>query len=113
MRSLATTLVAAGALGLASLASATPAQAQYWHRCWNCGGGVAAGVIGGTILGLGVGSALAAPPYQGPGTLAPYQYGPGPGPYAAPRAAYACHYERYRDYDEEGYPIFVRRRVCD
>jgi hypothetical protein len=74
MKSLATTLVAAGAVGLASLASIAPAQAQYWHRCWNCGGGaVAAGVIGGTILGLGVGSALAAPPYQGPGTLAPYQ----------------------------------------
>src|SRR5579859_6741055 len=92
MKSLATTLVAAGVLGIASLASTAPAQAQYWHRCWNCGGGVAAGVIGGTLLGLGVGSALAAPPYQGPGTLAPYQYGPGPvGPVApvAPAPGYA------------------------
>jgi hypothetical protein len=121
MKSLATTLVAAGALGIASLASTAPAQAQYWHRCWNCGGGVAAGVIGGTLLGLGVGSALAAPPYQGPGTLAPYQDGPapyyayGPGPYYAPppQAAYACHYERFRDYDAYGYPIVVRRRVCE
>jgi len=112
MRHLATTLVAAGALGVVSLASATPAQAQYWHRCWNCGGGVAAGVIGGTILGLGLGSALAAPPYQGPGTLAPYQYGPGPY-YAGPPVAYACHYERFHDYDAYGYPIIVRRRVCD
>jgi hypothetical protein len=94
---------------MASIASTTPAEAQYWHRCWNCGGGVAAGVIGGTILGLGVGSALAAPPYQGPGTLAPYQYGP----YGPPPVAYACHYQRFRDYDEDGYPIVVRRRVCD
>jgi hypothetical protein len=110
MRTLATTLVAAGALGFASLASTAPAQAQYYHRCWNCGGGdVAAGVVGGTILGLGLGSALAAPPYQGPGTLAPYQ------PYyaAPPPVAYACHYERVRDYDAYGYPIIVRRRVCD
>lgn len=130
MKSLATTLVAASALGIASLVSAAPAQAQYWHRCWNCGGAaVAAGVIGGTILGLGVGSALAAPPYQGPGTLAPYQdgpgpvapapgyaYRPGPAPYYAPSgpppAAYACHYERFHEYDAYGYPIVVRRRVC-
>ena len=92
MRTLATTLVAAGALGFASLASTAPAQAQYYHRCWNCGGGdVAAGVVGGTILGLGLGSALAAPP----------------------PVAYACHYERMRDYDAYGYPIIVRRRVCD
>ncbi len=111
MRSLATTLVAAGALGVASLVSAAPAEAQYWHRCWNCGGDVAAGVIGGTILGLGLGSALAAPPYQGPGTVAPYQYAPAP--YAGPPVAYACHYERFRDYDAYGYPIVVRRRVCD
>jgi hypothetical protein len=122
MRSLATTLVAAGALGIASLASTAPAEAQYWHRCWNCGAGVAAGIVGGTILGLGVGSALATPPYQGPGTLAPYQYGPGPGAYAGPApgayagpppAPYACHYVRFRDYDPDGYPIIVRRRVCD
>jgi hypothetical protein len=127
MKSFATTLVAAGVLGVASLASTAPAEAQYWHRCWNCGGGVAAGVIGGTLLGLGVGSVLATPPYQGPGTLAPYQYGPGPyaygpAPYAygpapyytaPPAAAYACHYERFHDYDAYGYPIVVRRRVCD
>ena len=127
MKSLATTLVAAGALGVASLASTAPAEAQYWHRCWNCGGAVAAGVIGGTLLGLGIGSALAAPPYQGPGTLAPYQYGPAPYPvygpapvyaapapvYAEPPRAYACHYERFNDYDAYGYPIVVRRRVCD
>ena len=115
MRTLATTLVAAGALGFASLASTAPAQAQYYHRCWNCGGGdVAAGVVGGTILGLGLGSALAAPPYQGPGTLAPYQPYAAPPVYAAPPpVAYACHYERMRDYDAYGYPIIVRRRVCD
>ena len=107
MRTLATTLVAAGALGIASLASIAPAQAQY--RCWNCGGAAAAGVVGGTILGLGLGSALAAPPYQGPGTLAPYQpYYAGP-----PPVAYACHYERVRDYDAYGRPIIVRQRVCD
>ena len=113
MRSLATTLVAAGALGVASLASSAPAEAQYWHRCWNCGAGVAAGVVGGTILGLGLGSALATPPYQGPGTLAPYQYGPGPYYAGPPPAAYVCHYVRMREYDEDGYPIWVRRRVCD
>ena len=133
MKGLATSFVAAGALGIASLAPTSPAQAQYWHRCWNCGAGVAAGVIGGTLLGLGIGSALAAPPYRGPGTLAPYQdapvgYEPGPyapDPYAAaphgpapyyeapPAVAYACHYVRFRDYDAYGYPIIVRRRVCE
>jgi hypothetical protein len=113
MRKLATTLVVAGALGVASLAAITPAEAQ-WRRCWNCGGGgVAAGVVGGTILGLGIGSALAAPPYQGPGTLAPYQYGPGPYYGGPPPVAYACHYERVRDYDSWGNPIIVRQRVCD
>ena len=50
MRSLATTLVAAGALGIASLASTAPAEAQYWHRCWNCGAGVAAGIVGSAIV---------------------------------------------------------------
>jgi hypothetical protein len=119
MKTLVTTLVAAAALGGASLASISPAQAQYWGRCWGgCGGAVAAGVVGGSILGLGVGSALAAPPYQGPGTLAPYQYGPapyGPAPYYAgpPPVAYACHYVRVRDYDAYGRPIIVRQRVCD
>ncbi|MFI5012255.1 MAG: hypothetical protein ACHQAY_07910 [Hyphomicrobiales bacterium] len=116
MKSLATTLVAAGALGVASLAATTPADAQ-WRRCWGCGGGgVAAGVAAGTILGLGVGSALAAPSYQGPGTVAPYQpYGYGPAPYYAgpPPVAYACHNERVRDYDAYGNPIIVRQRVCD
>jgi hypothetical protein len=114
MRNLATTLVAAGALGVASLASTAPAQAQYWHNCWNCGGAVAAGVVGGTLLGLGVGSALAAPPYQGPGTLAPYQPYPPPAYYAGPPpVAYACHYERVRDFDAYGNPIIMRQRVCD
>jgi hypothetical protein len=114
MRTLATTLVAAGALGVASLASTAPAQAQYWHNCWNCGGAVAAGVIGGTVLGLGVGSALAAPPYQGPGTLAPYQPYPPAAYYAGPPpVAYACHFVRVRDYDAYGRPIIVRQRVCD
>jgi hypothetical protein len=116
MKTLATTLVAAGALAVASFAATTPADAQ-WRRCWNCGGGaVAAGIVGGTLLGLGAGAALAAPPYQGPGTLAPYQpYGYAPAPYYAgpPPVAYACHYVRVRDYDAYGYPIWVRQRVCD
>ena len=110
MKTLATTLIAAGVVGAAALASAAPAQAQYWHHCYGCGGGgVAAGVAAGTILGLGAGAALAAPPYQGPGTLAPYQpYYAGP-----PPVAYACHYVRVRDYDAWGNPIIVRQRVCD
>ena len=69
-------------------------------------------MIGGTILGsrrrLGARRPAA---IKGPARVAPYQYGPGP--YAGPPVAYACHYERFRDYDAYGYPIIVRRRVCD
>ena len=115
MKILATTLIAAGALGVASIAATSPAQAQYYryHDGWR-GPGIAGAIVGGTILGLGAGAALSAPPYQGPGTLAPYQDGPYRPYYAGPPpAAYECHYVRARDYDSWGNPIWVRQRVCD
>jgi hypothetical protein len=111
MKTLATTLIAAGALGVASLAGSSPAQAQYWRYHHGWGDPVPGAVLGGAILGLGAGALLSTPPYQGPGTLAPYQ----PGPYYAgpPPAAYECHFVRARAYDEWGNPIWVRQRVCD
>jgi hypothetical protein len=77
-------------------------------RCRGCGWGIAAGVLGGAL----VGSAIANNYYYGPGPYyggpGPYYYG-GPGPYyAAPAPAYydappgdAVAYcaRRYRSYD--------------
>jgi len=69
-------LVAAAGIGLGSLATPAPANAQ----CYGCA--VGAGVIGGLAVGAIVGSAIANSPPPG-------YYGPPPGYYPpAPPAAY-------------------------
>ncbi len=81
-------LVAAGAIGLASLAAPVPASAG----CYGCA--VGAGVIGGLAAGAIIGSAIAnspppppPPPYYGP---PPAAYGPPPpGAYGPPGPGYA------------------------
>ena len=74
--------------------SSTPAQAQ-WRRGWGHGGwGPGPGaVVGGALLGLGVGTLLAAPYYRPPVVYAPPPAYYPPPPYAyAPPAYYATPY---------------------
>jgi hypothetical protein len=102
------TLMAAAAvatLAISSIAAPAPAHAQR-----GLGAGIAAGVIGGAI----VGGALAAPRYYGPGYG---YYGPGYGYYggpayvAAPAYDPGCYWQRQRFWD--GYGWRIRRvRVC-
>jgi hypothetical protein len=75
----------------------TPAQAQ---RGW--GAGVAAGLIGGAIVG---GAIAASRPY-------PYYYGPPPGYVGGPVPAPGCYWQQQRYWD--GYAWNVRPvQVCD
>ena len=97
-------LKAALALGLAAsvmTAAAMPAQA-------GDGGAIAAGIIGGTALGIMAGAAAAgaAPPPPPPG-----YYAPGPAYYApGPR----CWYERRRVWDPDGDEYIIRPvRICN
>lgn len=92
-------MAAAAALMLAGVTVASPQPAE--ARCHGCG--VAAGVIGGLAAGALIGSAIAAPPYYGPG----YYYGPGPA-YYGPH----CWWERQRVWDGWGWRV-RRVRVCD
>lgn len=97
-----TTGAAALALGLAVAAVSTPAEAQ-WRRGYRggWGPGIAAGVVGGALLG----SALAARPYYGGAYYDPY--------YAAPVYG-GCWRERRPVYDRwgnfRGYRLI---RVCN
>lgn len=73
-------LAAASAIGLATLAGPSPANAG----CYGCA--VGAGVVGGLAAGAIIGSAIAnspppPPPYYGP---PPAAYGPPPGAYGPP-----------------------------
>jgi hypothetical protein len=101
MRKTLMALAAVATLAVSAVAAPAPAHAQRGF-----GAGLAAGVIGGAI----VGGALAAPRYYGPGG---YYYGPGYGYYGGP--AYVaddyCYWQRQRFWD--GYGWRVRRvRVC-
>ncbi|HUC50605.1 MAG TPA: hypothetical protein VMA30_14580 [Xanthobacteraceae bacterium] len=80
-------LAAASAIGLATLAGPSPANAG----CYGCA--VGAGVVGGLAAGAIIGSAIAnspppppPPPYYGP---PPAAYGPPPGAYGPPPPGYA------------------------
>lgn len=73
------TVLAASALVATLSASVTPAEAQ-WRRGHHYGGAV----VGGALLGLGVGTLLAAPYYARP----PVVYAPPPA-YYPPAYAYA------------------------
>jgi hypothetical protein len=101
------TLMAFAAVAALALATASPANA--WRGGW--GPGLAAGLIGGAI----VGGAIASSPYgygDGPG------YYDGPGPYYGGGPAYVadpgyggCYWQRQRFWD--GYNWRIRRvRVC-
>jgi hypothetical protein len=89
------------AAGGSTISNSAPANVET-VRCRGCGWGIAAGVLGGAL----VGSAIANNYYYGPG---PYYYGP-PGPYyygppapayydAPPGDAVAYCARRYRSYD--------------
>lgn len=93
-RSVATVL-AASALVATMAASVSPAQAE-WHRGYYGYGGGA--FVGGALLGLGVGSLLAAPYYAPP----PVVYAPPPAYYPAP-AYYPPPYAYARPYP---YPYY-------
>jgi len=100
MRKTLMALAAVATLAVSAVAAPAPAHAQRGF-----GAGLAAGVIGGAI----VGGALAAPRYYAPG----YYYGPGYGYYGGP--AYVaddyCYWQRQRFWD--GYGWRIRRvRVC-
>jgi hypothetical protein len=100
MRKTLMALAAIATLAVSAVAAPPPAHAQRGF-----GAGLAAGVIGGAI----VGGALAAPRYYAPG----YYYGPGYGYYGGP--AYVsddyCYWQRQRFWD--GYGWRIRRvRVC-
>jgi hypothetical protein len=97
------TLMAIGAVAALGLSAASPAQAQR-----GVGAGIAAGLIGGAIVG---GAIASSPYYYGPG----YYYGSGPYPYYGP--AYVggpygpCYWQHQRFWD--GYGWRVRNvRVC-
>jgi hypothetical protein len=104
MRKTLMALAAVATLAVSAVAAPAPAHAQRGF-----GAGVAAGIIGGAI----VGGALAAPYYYGPGG---YYYGPGYGYYGGP--AYVgddyfggCFWQRERFWD--GYGWRIRRvRIC-
>jgi hypothetical protein len=89
------------------LAAALPSSVQ--ARCHNCGGAVAAGVIGGVAAGAIIGSAIAG------SQPAPVYVAPPPGP---PSAVYydeapVCHVEHRRVW-VEGYGWRHRRiEVCE
>jgi hypothetical protein len=99
-------LMAIAAVATLAISAAAPAHAQRGF-----GAGLAAGVIGGAI----VGGALASPYYYGPGYG---YYGPGYGYYGGAPGAYVaddgyggCVWQRQRFWD--GYGWRIRRvRVC-
>jgi hypothetical protein len=106
MRKTLMALAAVATLAISAVAAPSSAHAQRGF-----GAGLAAGIIGGAI----VGGALAGPGYYyGPG----YNYGPGYGYYGGP--AYVagpgyygdCYWQRQRFWD--GYGWRIRRvRICD
>jgi hypothetical protein len=99
------TLMALAAVATLAVSTASPALA--WHRGW--GPGLAAGVLGGAIIG---GAIASRPYYYGPG----YYYGPAyypgyyaPPPYAGPVGP--CYWRSERFWN--GYAWHLRRvRVC-
>ena len=96
-------LAAVATLAVSAVAAPAPAHAQR-----GLGVGIAAGLLGGAI----VGGALAGPRYYGYG---PGYYGPGYGYYGGPAYVaddpYGCYWQRQRFWD--GYGWRIRRiRVC-
>jgi hypothetical protein len=96
------TLMAAAAVATLVVSTASPALA--WRGGWGWGPGIAAGLIGGAIVGGAIASSN------------PYYYGYGPGYYGPGYPAYAgaygpCGWQRQRFWD--GFAWRVRSvRVC-
>ncbi|QDM16239.1 hypothetical protein FNL55_09525 [Tardiphaga sp. vice352] len=105
------TLMALAAVATLALSSLAPAPAHAQH---GLGAGIAAGVIGGALIG----GALAAPHYgygpsyyAGPGYGPRYGYYGGPAYVAGPSYYDNCFWQRQRFWD--GYGWRIRRvRVC-
>jgi hypothetical protein len=96
-------LMALAAVTTLAVSMASPAYA--WRGGWGWGPGVAAGLIGGAIVGGAIASS----------TYPPYGYGPGYGYYAPGYAGGPggpCYWQRQRFWD--GYGWAVRNvRVCE
>jgi hypothetical protein len=92
-------------VAVATLAVSMASPAYAWRGGWGWGPGVAAGLIGGAIVGGAIASTAHPYGYYGPG----YGYGPGyvdGGPYGP------CFWQRQRFWD--GYGWAVRNvRVCE
>ncbi len=95
------TIMAVGLAGSLMTAAVLPAQA-------GDGGAIAAGIIGGTALGVLAGAAIAGAPHPPP---PPVYYAPDPAYYAPPPH---CWYEHHRVWDYDGDAYVVRPvRVCN
>jgi hypothetical protein len=101
MKKLMIAVAAAATLGVSSLAASVPAQAQHWH---GAGPGVAAGLIGGAIVGSAIANSGG---YYGPG----YGYYGGPAYVAGPGYYGGCYWQRQRFWDGYGWR-FRRVRTC-
>jgi hypothetical protein len=99
-------LAAAATLAVSSLAATAPASAQHWHG--GPGPGLAAGLLGGAIIGGAIANSGG---YYGPGYAYGPGYGYGPAYVAAPGYYGGCYWQRQRFWD--GYGWRMRRvRVC-
>jgi len=96
MKRMLTAAAAVATIAVVLAGTATSADA-YWRRGWGWGPGLAAGLVGGAIIGGAIASS-AAPPYYYGGYPA---YGPGPG----------CYIQRERFWDGWGWRIRPVR-VC-
>ena len=99
----ATAAVAVAAMTLVSTSSSADA---YWRRGWGWGPGIAAGLVGGAIIG----GAIASSRYYGPPPG--YAYYPA---YAGPVPADGCYWARVPVYDPAGRIVSWRGRpqlVC-
>ena len=100
------TAVAAVATGAVILASTATNAEAYWRRGWGWGPGIAAGLVGGAILG----SAIASSRYYAPPPG--YVYYPA---YAEPLPEPDCYWARSPIYDPAGNVVGWRARprmVC-
>ena len=101
------TAAAAVAVSAAIMAGSTTSADAYWRRGWGWGPGIAAGLLGGAIIGGAIASSrYYAPPPPG------YAYYPA---YAEPVAGPNCYWARVPVYDAYGHVMAWRgapRMVC-
>jgi hypothetical protein len=105
-------VAAAATLTVASLGATAPASAQHWHHGGG-GAGLAAGLIGGAIIGGAIASSQPYGYYGGPAYVSGPRYYGGASYVASPGYGYYgdCFWQRQRFWD--GYGWRMRRvRVC-